>query len=133
MRKRIIVCGHPVDRCDRPQRAGKVIGSAVANNADGANGQDGDEGLPDLVIEPVLANLIYINRIGSAQNVEFLAGNFSRAADRKAGARKGVATDERCGQAQLAPQCPHFIFEQLTKRFNQAQAHFFRQAADIVM
>ena len=77
--KRIIVCGHPVDRRDSPQCTGKVISSAVAHNADGANRQDRDESLPDLVVETVLTNLIDINRIGAAQNFEFLAGNFSRA------------------------------------------------------
>ena len=97
MGKRIIVCGHPVDRCDRPQCTGKVIGSAVAHNADGANRQDCDEGLPDLVIEAVLADLVDEHRIGAAQDVQLFAGDLSGAADRQAGAGEGVPTDEAGG------------------------------------
>ncbi len=123
----------PSTECHRAQRAGKIIGAPVAHHADGAHRQDGDEGLPDFVIQPVFADLVDIDRIGLAQNLQLFAGDLAGAADGKAGAGEGVAADETVGQAQFAAQGADLVLEQLAQRFDQFQAHLFGQAADVVV
>ncbi len=129
----VIIGRHPVDRCDGAQGAGEVIGASVAHDTDGAHRQNCDEGLPDFIIQPVFADLVDVDRISLAQDLEFFAGDLAGAADRKAGAREGVAADEAGGQAQFTAKGAHFVFEQLAQRLDQFQAHFLGQTADVVV
>ena len=69
MSKRIEVGRHAVDRGHGAQRADDVIGAPVAHHADGAHRQQHREGLPDRVVEPGLADLVEIDRVGLAQDV----------------------------------------------------------------
>ncbi len=81
----------------------------------------------------MFADLVDIDRIGLAQDLELVAGNLAGAADRKAGTREGMAADETVGQAQLPAKGTHLVLEELTQGFDQLQAHLFRQAADIMV
>ena len=49
--ERIVICSHAIDRRYRTQGAGKIIGAAIAHDADGPHWQDRDKGLPDVVIQ----------------------------------------------------------------------------------
>ena len=68
--KRIVIRRHPIDGGHGPQGAGIVICAPVAHNPDRAHGQDRYKGLPDLVVKPVLADLIDIDRIRLAQDIQ---------------------------------------------------------------
>ena len=125
MGERVVIGGHTIDRSDRTQRAGKVIGPVVAHDPNGAHWQDRHEGLPDFVVEPVLADLVDIDRVRLAQDVELFAGDFTWATDRKAGARERVTSDKRCGQAKFNAQGAHFVFEEFAQGFDQFEAHLF--------
>ncbi len=50
-----------------------VVGAAVAHDADGLHRQQHGEGLPDGVVEAGLADLVEIDGVGLAQDVELLA------------------------------------------------------------
>jgi hypothetical protein len=54
------------------RRARTVVGAAVAHHADGAHRQQHGEGLPDLVVEAGLADLVEIDGVGLSQDVELL-------------------------------------------------------------
>ena len=133
MAEGVVIRRHAIDRGDRPQRQRIVIGPPVAHHADGTHRQNGGEGLPDLVIKPMLADLVDVNRIGPAQDIQLFGGDFPRAADRQTRTGEGVAADEAVGQAKLAAQGAHLVLEQLAQGFDQLQPHLFRQAADIVV
>ena len=93
----------PSDRGHGAQRADPVVGAAVAHHADGADREQHGEGLPDGVVEAGAAQLLEVDRVGLAQDVELLGGDLAGAADGEAGAGEGVAADEAVGQAELRP------------------------------
>ena len=133
MGERVIVGGHAIDRGHGAQGAGIIIGPPVAHHAHGADRQDGDEGLPDVVVKPVLADLVDVDGVGLRAGCRALARDLARAADGKAGAGEGVAPDETLRQAKFAAKRADLVLEQLAQRFDQFQPHLFRQAADIVV
>ena len=104
MTERVVIGGHAVDRCDGAEGTGVVICAPVAHDADRPHRQDCDKGLPDLVIKPVLADLVDVDGIGLAQDIKLGTGDFAGAADGKTGAGKWVAPDETVGQAQVHGQ-----------------------------
>src|SRR5438034_514531 len=90
-----------------PQRAQAhdvLIGPPVAHHADGLHRQQHGEGLPDLVVEAGLSNLIDIDRIRVAQDVELFLRDLAGAADREAGAGERMTADENFRQAKLAAE-----------------------------
>mmetsp|Transcript_5355 Transcript_5355/g.8426 ORF Transcript_5355/g.8426 Transcript_5355/m.8426 type:complete len:450 (-) Transcript_5355:1154-2503(-) len=131
--ERIIICGHPIHGGDGAQRAGIVIGAPVAHHPHGLDRKDRDKGLPNLVVKPMLADLIDIDRIGLAQDVELGARNLAGTADREAGTGEGVSADKAGGQAQFAPQGADLVLEQLAQRLDQLHVHPLGQAAHIVV
>ncbi|ETW14695.1 cytosine deaminase [Roseivivax marinus] len=133
MAERVVVRGHAIDRGDRPHGAGIVVGATVAHDAHGADGQQRHEGLPDLVVEAVLADLVDEDRIRLAQDVELLRRDLARAADREAGSRERVAADEALRQAEFTTERADLVLEELAQRLHQLQAHLLGQTADIVV
>ena len=133
MGERIVIRRHPVHRRDRAQRKRIVIGAPVAHHAHGAHRQNGGKGLPDLVIKPVLADLVDINRIGPAQDVQLFARDLAGAADGQTRTGEGVSADKAGGQAQLATQGADLVLEKLAQGLDEFQTHLLRQAADIVV
>ena len=119
MGKGVGVGGHPIDRCHRAERQRIIISAPVAHNAHGFHWQDRGKSLPDVIIKPVFANLVDVDGISAAQNIQLFCGNLARATDGKARAREGMAADKGSRQAQLAPQGAHFVFVQFSQRFDQ--------------
>ena len=119
MAERVVIRRHPVNGCDRAQRAGEIIGSPIAHHPDRLDRQDRDESLPDFIVKPVAADLVDENRIGLAQDIELFARDLAGAADGKAGAGEGVTPDKAVGQAKLAAKRAHLILEQLAQGLDQ--------------
>jgi len=90
----VIIRRHPVHRRDRPQSAYIIIGTPVAHHPDAAHRQQHHKSLPDIVIQPVFADLVDKNRVRRAQNVQFGAGQIAGTTDRQSGAGERVATNE---------------------------------------
>src|SRR3954469_21426964 len=127
------VRGHAVGGGDGAQAHDEVVGAAVAHDAHRLHREQHGKGLPDVVVETVLADLVDVDGIGLAQDVEFFAGDVAGAADGEAGARERVAADEDFGQAELAAELAHFVLEQLAQRLDQLHVHALRKTADIVV
>ena len=70
VREGVEVGGHAVGRGDGAQRADVVVGAGVAHHADGAHRQQHGEGLPDLVVEAGLADLVEEDGVGLAQDLQ---------------------------------------------------------------
>ena len=110
-----------------------VVGAAVAHHAHRAHGQQHREGLPDLVVEASLADLVEVDHVGLAQDVEFLAADGAGDADGEARSGEGVAAHEGLGQAQLAAQRPHLVLEEFAQGLHELHVHALGQAAHVVM
>jgi hypothetical protein len=99
----VVVGGHAVDRGHGAQRTDVVVGAPVAHHADGAHRQEHGEGLPDRVVEAVVADLVEIDGIGLAQDRELFAGDLAGAADGEAGPGKGWRPTKVSGRPSSRP------------------------------
>src|SRR5581483_10744469 len=90
---------HAVGRGHRAQAHNVVIGAKVAHHTDRAHGKKHREGLPDLVVEAGAADLLDVDRIRKAQDIELLARDLAGTADREPRSRKRVTADEFFRQA----------------------------------
>src|SRR5262245_32095952 len=75
------VGGHTVGRGHGAQAHHIVVGTEVAHHADGAHRKEHRERLPDVVVEPGSADLLDIDVVGEAQDVELVARDLAGAAD----------------------------------------------------
>ena len=74
------VGGHGVFGGDGAEGADFFVGAFVALDADGADGQQVDEGLPDVAVEAGLGDLVDEDGVGFAEGVEALSGDGADAA-----------------------------------------------------
>src|SRR5690606_18304768 len=78
-------------------------------------------------------DLVEIDRVGRAQDLELLAGHGTWAADRQAWARERMAPDEVVRQAEFLAEYADFVLEELAQRLDQLHFHALGQATHIVM
>ena len=90
-----------------------IVRAPVAHDADRLDRQQDGERLPDLIVQSRLADLLDVNGVDLAQEIEALLGDGSEHADREAGARKRVTPDDLLRQPQLASDQPDLVLEQL--------------------
>ena len=83
--------GHAVGRGDGAERADVLGGAVVAHHPHGAHGGEHGKGLPDIVVQSDLADLVQIDRVGLAQDVVLFARDFAWHADGKPRPGKGMA------------------------------------------
>ena len=110
-----------------------VVGAGVAHHADGLHGQQHGEGLRGAAVEAGGFDFVEDDRVGFAERVEALAGDFAEAADGQAGAGERVPPDDFFGQAELQAELADFVLEQVAQRFDELEAEFRGQAADVVV
>ena len=91
------------------------------------------EGLPDLIVEAGLADLVEIDRVGLAQDVELLAGDLAGHADGEARTRERMAAHERLRQAELAAEHADLVLEEFAQGLDELHVHALGQAAHIVV
>ena len=110
-----------------------VIGSSIAHDTDTLHWQQDRERLAGVAIKARRFDLVDHDRVCLAEYGESLPSHFAQAAYRQSGAGERVSPHQRFGQAEFEAQTPHFVFEQITQRFNQFKAQFFGQTADVVV
>ncbi|OPZ13489.1 MAG: hypothetical protein BWZ07_00478 [Alphaproteobacteria bacterium ADurb.BinA280] len=71
--------------------------------------------------------------VGLGQQFGKLGFDFPQNAHSKAGTRKGMAIHHFARQTELHAQTPHFILEQFTQWFDQAEFHVLGQSTNVVM
>ena len=109
------------------------VGAFVAHDADALHRQQYHAGLPDVIVQAVLAHLGDEDVVGVLQYAHFLGGDFAQYAHGQAGAREGVAAYQMLGHAQLPSDGAYFVLEERAQRFAQLQVHFLGQSADVVV
>ena len=127
------VGGHPVAAFDRPDGDGVLVGAFVAHDADGTDGEEDGEGLPDLVVEVGLLHLIDDNAVRAAEDGEFAGRDFAEAADGESGAREGLPHDHFFRQSELAAHFAHLVLEEAAEGLEEFELHVFGEAADVVV
>ena len=60
-------------------------------------------------------------------------GDLAQDAHGEARAGERLADDELLVEAEVAPEPPHFVLEQLAQRLDQRELHVLRQPADVVV
>src|SRR5215472_13133423 len=93
-------------------RAGPRHSRRSAHHAHRLHRQQHREGLPDLVIKTRLADLVDVDGIRLAKDVELFLRDVAGAADRKARSWERMPADENLGQTELAPQRSHLVLEE---------------------
>src|SRR5262249_57283980 len=91
------------------------------------------ERLPDVVVEPGATNLLDIDVVGAAQDVELFPRDLAGTSDGQPRAGKRMPADESLRQAELAAERAHLVLEQLAQRLDQLHVRAFGQPADVVM
>ena len=76
--------GHAVYGGDGAERADMVIAAAIAHHANGFDGEEDGEGLPDLVIKPRITNFFKVYGICLSEDFEFFKTHRPGDADGKA-------------------------------------------------
>src|SRR5690606_6619261 len=109
------------------------VGTTISHHTDGLDWQQNGESLPDGIIETSFADFVQIDRVGFAQNLEFLACNTARAADSETRSRERMATDEAIRQAEFLAEQAYLVLEQFTQWFDELHLHALRQTTDIVV
>src|SRR5690606_24485748 len=92
---------HPVARLDDAKRDDVLVGPLVAHHSHGLDREEHREGLPDVRVVAIGANLLLDDRIGRAKDLEALARHLAENADREPGTGEGLAIDDLRGKAEL--------------------------------
>ena len=85
------------------------------------------------MIQVVAIQFFQVNRICLAQNVGVFLFYLTEDTHTQTGTREGMAIYHFMRQAQFLADAAHFVFEEITQRFEQLEFHFFRQAAHVVV
>src|SRR5207253_3059989 len=105
------VGGHAVFARYRPNGNHVCVRPAVAHDADALQRRQHREVLPRL-FAGTAGDFFARDRVGAAQDGQALIGDLAQHTNGEAGAREGLARNDRVGQAELAAQGAHFVFEQ---------------------
>src|SRR5207248_6973567 len=89
--------------------------------------------LPDLAVEPVALDLVDHDPVGVAEDLEALRGHLAEAADGEPRARERLSIDHLLRHAELEPDRPHLVLEEVAQRLDELEAQAWRQAADVVV
>src|SRR5688572_3642424 len=118
---------------NRANRHRVIIGSVVAHHAHALDRKQNPERLPDAAVQSGFLDLGHENIVGLLQQAHALARHFAHDAHAKTGPGERLAPDHFFRQSEFGSHPPHFILEQLAKRFDKLQVHAFRQTAHVVM
>ena len=103
------VGGHKVLGLDRAQANDLLVRPPVSLHADGADGQQRAERLTYLVVKARFPDLLDKDGVGVLGNLDLLARDLAEDADREAGTRERVATDQVLGDLEEAAESADLV------------------------
>lgn len=127
------VGGHTVDGFDGAERDDALIGAFVAHHTDGLNWKEHASGLPDFVVEVVVAEALNEDVVDVLEDADFLGGDVAQDADGEAWPGEGVAADEFLLDAELAADAADFVFEEAAEGFDELELHIVGESAHVVV
>ena len=111
-----------------------LVGALVAHHAYGAyGGEQHDARLPDVIVEPPLAQATDIDVVGLLEYAHLLGRDVAQDADGKSRSGEGMPGDEMLGHAQLTAHAAHLVLEEPLQGLAELQVHLLGQTAHVVM
>src|SRR6185503_4786558 len=77
--------------------------------------------------------LISKDPVGLLKQLDRFGRDLAEDAHGQARARKRMTLEDHFGNAEIAADRAHFVFEKFTQRLDQLEMHLFGQSADVVM
>ncbi|MEY5025724.1 MAG: hypothetical protein RLZZ244_1252 [Verrucomicrobiota bacterium] len=127
------VGGHAVLTFDDAEGDGVLVGTFIPHDADGTDGEEDGEALPDLVVPVAGFHLGHDNGVGFAQDAEALCGDVPEDADGEAGSRERLAVNDFLWESELGSDLADFVLEEFAQGFDELELHVFGKSADVVM
>src|SRR5207249_1924889 len=127
------VRGHRVLAHDRPQRDDVRVGTEVAHDPDGPDGQEDRERLPRRALESGPTHFFLDHGVGLAEQIEPIRRHLTEYPDREPGPREWLSPDDLLGQPQKLAELSDLVLEELAERLDELELHLQRKAADVVM
>ena len=109
------------------------VAAAVPGHADARDREVDGEGLADFVVPAGVAQFLDEDGVGGAEFVGVFLFHFAEDAHAQARAGERVAHEHVAWQAESQAEFADFVLEQFAQRFDEAELHVFRQAADVVV
>ncbi len=125
--------GHEVDGLHCAHGDHVVVAAPVAGHPHRLHRQENAEGLGNLVVEVVAAQLLDEDVIRQPQGVGVRLLHLAQDPHPQPRARERVAVDHVVGQAELHADLAHLVLEQLAQRLHQPQLHVLGQPAHVVV
>src|SRR4028119_356473 len=127
------VRGHGVVRGYGPNDHGVGVGPRVAHDADGVDGREDGEALPEVAVEARGPDLLLQDGVGPAQDLQPLRRNVAYHPDREPRSRERLAPHEPLRHTQLRRHHPYLVLEQVPQRLYEIEVHHLGQSADVVV
>ena len=125
--------GHEIDGLYGTQCNHVIVSPAITHDAHGSHRQEYRECLAGFVVEIILAQLFDEYLIGKLQQGYVFGFHFAKNAYPQSGARERVSIHHCLRQSEFQADLANFVFKKFAQRLDQFHAHFFRQAANVVM
>lgn len=124
--------GHVVGGLDGTEGDDLVVDTLVTHDTDGADREEGSEGLGDLAVETGGLNLLDEDVVGLAGNVDLFWGYLTEDTDGNSWSWEGVAPDEILWNAEVGTEDADLILEELTERLNELEVHVLEETTNIL-
>ncbi len=111
------VGGHGVFRDDGTEVGGEFVGTLVAFDSDGLNGDEAGVGLPDFVVPAMFFEFADEDGVTVADDVETIFGNGSRATHGESGAGEGMSPQNVVFDAEGGAEGTDFVLEEFRQWF----------------
>lgn len=124
---------HRVDGVHRADRARVLVGALVAHHADGPDGQEDGERLPDRLVVGKFLDLLLHAQVGLLEELHLLLRHLAEDAHAEARAGEGLAVQELVRHAEDAADGAHLVLEEVPERLAQLEREVRRQPAHVVV
>src|SRR5919112_5940862 len=127
------VCRHRIVGGDGPDHDGVRVGSGFAHDADGMEGRQHGEALPQFAVEACGTDLILQHGVGLAEDLEPLRRDVPYDPDREPRSRERLPPDEPLGHPELRRNDAHLVLEEVPQRLDEVEVHDVGEAAHVVV
>lgn len=100
---------HEVFGRDGPESHDLVVCTGIAGYADGLDGQEGDKGLGNLVIQTCGPDFLNVDIVGVLENLDLVPSDFAEDSDGEAWSWEGMTADEVGRNVEESTQCANLV------------------------
>ena len=127
------VGGHAVGAGDGADGGDVFVGAFVTHDADGFDGGEDDQGLPDFAGEAGAVHFFAHDEVGFLVDAHLLGGDVAEDTNCQAWAWEWLAPNDAIRQAEFSTDGTNFVFEEETEGLDEVEAEVLRQAPYVVV